>query len=112
MEDGSERSRFSAVSCFYNFERNFMRWILVVAFVVFSAGAYWGLKLVSPEPEVSFSEIENSYRDLNLEDLQKSLQVVQKKIQKSGEQGASYSRLRKEQVVLTKLIIFKKHKDL
>jgi uncharacterized protein YgiM (DUF1202 family) len=81
--------------------------------IVFVIGVSAGICCLVPQKqaaEVSFSEIENTYHDLNLDELQKELERVRGKLKKSSE--AMSTALNREKVVLTKLIIFKKQSQL
>ena len=87
-----------------------MKWIIVVSALVAGFGVAAFNYAVEPNSDVSFSEIEKVYQDLDLPEMQQKLKDVRAEIKKSVNlNAADYKLLNRRQVVLTKLIIFKKH---
>jgi hypothetical protein len=87
-----------------------MKIVIAIVFVLGVSAGFYYLVPKKQTGEVSFSEIENTYQDLNLDELQKELARVRGELKNSAD--AMNTTLNREKVVLTKLIIFKKQSQL
>jgi hypothetical protein len=90
-----------------------MKWTALIIVAGMVAGGAYCFERRQASKDVSFSEIEKTFEDRDLLALQKSLEAVNSKILNYKEADFEVgARLRKEKVVLTKLIIFKKRNQL